>query len=268
MRSASFFAGKIMITSTSNPQVRNIINLMKKSGERKSRGLFVIEGLRIFREVPCERIDKVYISESFSAENSDIYNEYNAEVVSDAVFAHMSGTNTPQGIMATVHMKDFSLNDIIETENPLLVVLENIQDPGNLGTIVRTAEGAGASGIIMSGDTVDIYNPKVVRSTMGSLFRMPFIYVDDVCGTVSRLKKSGINTYAAHLAGSTDYCCEDYRKPSAILIGNEGNGLTDRLTEIAGKKIRIPMEGSLESLNAAVSTAVILYEAARQRRQI
>lgn len=268
IRSASFFADKTMITSTSNSQIKGVMSLMKKSGERKSRGLFVIEGLRIFKEVPADRIDRVYASESFAADNGILLDKYDAEIVSDNVFEYMSGTRTPQGILATVHIMDYSADEMISGEKPLLVVLENIQDPGNLGTIVRTAEGAGASGIIMSEDTVDIYNPKVVRSTMGSLFRIPFVYCADICSTVSALNASGIHTYAAHLAGAEDYCNQDFRQPSAILIGNEGNGLTDRLTALAEKKIKIPMAGRLESLNAAVSTAVILYEAARQRRQI
>ena len=257
-----------MITSTSNSQIKEIMSLMKKSGERKSRGLFVIEGFRLFKEVPAELIDKVYASESFVNSKGKLPYGYDTEIVSDSVFEHMSGTRTPQGVLATVRMTDYSIEDIIGDSEPLIVVLENIQDPGNLGTIIRTAEGAGASGIIMSSDTVDIYNPKVVRSTMGSLFRMPFVYSDDICSTVRKLNDSGINTYAAHLAGSCDYCDADYRRPSAIMIGNEGNGLTDSLTSLASGRIRIPMGGMLESLNAAVSTAVILYEAARQRRQI
>ena len=150
---------------------------------------------------------------------------------------------------------------------PLLVVLENIQDPGNMGTIIRTAEGAGATGIIMSKETVDIYNPKTIRSTMGSLFRMPFVYVDDICGTVRELSNRGIRTYAAHLSGENEYYNEDYAGGTAVLIGNEGNGLTEEITSKADRLVKIPMAGKLESLNAAVSAAIILYEAARQRRE-
>lgn len=274
-----------MITSAYNSQVKNVINLIKKSGERKRHGLFVIEGLRMFRETPADLICSVYASESFVRGTADLLCGYRYETVSDEVFGRMSDTRTPQGILATVRMPRYSIDSIVnDTKNtnaftragstdktersaaqPLIVVLENIQDPGNLGTIIRSAEGAGVSGIIMSGDTADIYNPKVVRSTMGSIYRVPFVYVDDICAAVRNLSDRGIRTYAAHLDGAAEYYNVDYRAPSAVLIGNEGNGLSAELTAAADSCVKIPMKGSLESLNAAVSTAVILYEAARQR---
>lgn len=256
-----------MITSTSNSQVKNIMNLIKKSGERKNRGLFVIEGIRMFGEIPKDRIVKIYASESFAYDNKEMLCNYNFEMVSDAVYKQMSDTKTPQGIMAIVKMLDYNMSDIIPKDRtPLIVVLENIQDPGNLGTIIRTAEGAGATGILMSKDTVDIYNPKVIRSTMGSLFRMPFIYSDNIVESVKELKKNNIKTFAAHLMGRNFYYDENMSQPMAVLIGNEGNGLTDELSNEADIRIKIPMEGKLESLNAAVSTAVVLYESMRQRR--
>lgn len=256
-----------MITSTGNAQVKNVMNLIKKSGERRNRGLFVIEGIRMFVEIPKERIVKVYASESFAYDNREMLCEYDFEMVSDAVFRQMSDTKTPQGILAIVKMLDYSMEDLTPSGRmPLIVVLENIQDPGNLGTIIRTAEGAGATGILMSGDTVDIYNPKVIRSTMGSLFRMPFIYSSNIVADVRKLKEKNIKTFAAHLMGQNQYYDENMNQPMAVLIGNEGNGLTDALSSEADIRIRIPMEGRLESLNAAISTAVILYESMRQRR--
>ncbi len=254
-----------MITSTSNSQVKTVINLLKKSGERQKLGLFVIEGIRMFREIPHERIYKVYVSDSFHRENNSFLTRYEYEIVADNVFKQMSDTKTPQGIMAIVRILEYDICDILTGSNPFVVVLENIQDPGNLGTIIRTAEGAGASGIIMSKDTVDIYNPKTIRSTMGSLFRMPFVYADDICSEVKKLRSQGVHTYAAHLDGSNEYYGEDYRGASAVLIGNEGSGLSESLTAQAESLIKIPMGGKLESLNAAVSAAVIMYEAARQR---
>lgn len=256
-----------MITSTGNAQVKNVMNLIKKSGERRNRGLFVIEGIRMFVEIPKERIVKVYASESFAYDNREMLCEYDFEMVSDAVFRQMSDTKTPQGILAIVKMLDYSMEDLTPSGRmPLIVVLENIQDPGNLGTIIRTAEGAGATGILMSGDTVDIYNPKVIRSTMGSLFRMPFIYSSNIVADVRKLKEKNIKTFAAHLMGQNQYYDENMNQPMAVLIGNEGNGLTDALSSEADILIRIPMEGRLESLNAAISTAIILYESMRQRR--
>lgn len=148
---------------------------------------------------------------------------------------------------------------------PLLMVLEDLQDPGNVGTIIRTAEGAGVTGIIMSRGTADIFNPKTIRSTMGSIYRMPFLIVDDAVGFVKGLKARKICTYAAHLHGVHSYREEDYTKGTAFLIGNEGNGLTDAMAEAAECLIRIPMEGKVESLNAAIASAVLMYEAHGQR---
>lgn len=269
MKSASFFADrrKYLITSSSNNQIKNVMNLLKKSGERKSRGLFVIEGIRMFTEIPQERIVKVFASESFANNNPILLCGFEYELVSDKVFSQMSDTKTPQGILAVVKMLTYSIEDMTTNGTPVIVVLENIQDPGNLGTIIRSAEGAGATGIIMSRDTVDIYNPKTIRSTMGALFRMPFLYSEDIINTVRQLKTRGIKLLAAHLDGENCYYNEDLSGAIALLIGNEGNGLTDELTNEADLLVKIPMEGNLESLNAAVSTAVILYEAHRQRNK-
>ena len=256
-----------MITSTGNTQIKNVINLIKKSGERRTHGLFVIEGIRMFEETPRNRIERIFASESFIKKNGDLLEGLSYEAVSDKVYAYMSDTKSPQGIMAVVRMADTTLDDMLAGEGKkLFVVLENLQDPGNLGTIIRTAEGAGATGIIMSRDTVDVYNPKVIRSTMGALYRVPFVYVEDILNATKILNARNIATYAAHLDGAVVYTEADYTGDSAILIGNEGNGLTDGLAALATNRIIIPMGGMLESLNAAVATAVILYEAARQRR--
>ena len=255
-----------MITSTTNKQIKMIQKLQKSSKERKQQGLFTIEGIRMFREIPAEYMDKVYVTEQFYEKNKELFKDREPDdFVAESVFEKLSETQTPQGVLATVKMRRYTLADVLGvTENPLLLVLENLQDPGNLGTIMRTAEGAGASGIIMSRDTVDIYNPKVVRSTMGALFRMPFLYVEDILETVKDLQDRGITVYAAHLQGEGFYE-KDYRKGTAFLVGNEGNGLTDAITELADEKIRIPMMGKVESLNAAIAATLMAYEALRQR---
>ena len=155
-----------------------------------------------------------------------------------------------------------------EKEHPLFLVLEDLQDPGNMGTIFRTAEGAGVDGIFMSTNCVDIYNPKVIRSTMGSVYRVPFVYVEDLPAVLDSLKDYGITAYAAHLEGKNRYDQECYRKGTAFLIGNEGNGLREEVAERADIRIRIPMEGQVESLNAAIAAAVLMFEAGRQRREV
>ena len=149
-------------------------------------------------------------------------------------------------------------------EHPCFFILENLQDPGNLGTILRTAEGAGVTGLILSSDSVDPYNPKVVRSTMGAVFRVPFAVVDDFGQMLDTLQKEGIAIYAAHLDGKIFYKY-DYKESCAFLIGNEGNGLTEAAVAAADRKILIPMKGQVESLNAAVAATVLMYEVLRQR---
>ncbi|MEG0792709.1 MAG: RNA methyltransferase, partial [Lachnospiraceae bacterium] len=137
---------------------------------------------------------------------------------------------------------------------------------GNLGTILRTAEGAGVTGVIMSSDCVDIYNPKTIRSTMGSIFRMPFLYTEEMNELLKKLKNNNIRTFAAHLEGKTFYDQEDYTGKIAFLIGNEGNGLHREIAEQADTWIKIPMHGQVESLNVAIATSILMYEVCRQRR--
>ena len=266
-----------MITSTANTQVKELVKLMKKSRARDDAQVFLIEGPRMIGELVRDpdwrtKIEKIYMSESYAARNErelrGLEETGRIEILSDPVFAHISGTKTPQGILAVVRRRSYDMTDIFGTDpvRAHVLVLDNLQDPGNLGTIFRTAEAAGVTGIILSRDCVDIYNPKVVRSTMGALLRMPFLYVEDLIGTISELKEAGIKVYAAHLKGERAYDQEDYRTGCAFLIGNEGNGLRDEVSECADCYVLIPMHGKAESLNAAVAAAVLMFEASRQRR--
>ena len=257
-----------MITSTSNPQVKRLIQLQKKSKARNEEKVFVVEGLRMFIEVPKERVEKVYVSETFYNKKKQEMNwdEFPLEILSDSVFKHVSDTQTPQGVLCIVKQKKHDLEALLDIENPHFMVLDNLQDPGNMGTIVRTAEGAGVDAVFMSKDSVDIYNPKTIRSTMGSIYRMPTIYIEDTVKLLELFKEKGIQSYAAHLDGKNSYDQEDYRGGTAILIGNEGNGLRDEVSEKADIWVRIPMEGQVESLNAAIAASVLMFEVARQRR--
>ena len=139
------------------------------------------------------------------------------------------------------------------------LILEDIQDPGNLGTMIRTAEAAGIKAVIMSRNTADIFNPKVTRATMGSCFRVPFIYADNFADAVNSLKTNGIRVYGAYLRGGKNYREAEFGKRCAIMIGNEGNGLTDEAIALADERVFIPMEGKIESLNAAVAAAILMY---------
>lgn len=154
---------------------------------------------------------------------------------------------------------------LLQKDRPLLVLLEDLQDPGNLGTILRTGEGAGITGVIMSKKTVDIYNPKTIRSTMGSIYRVPFLYVEDMEGTIRILREKGIRVYAAHLRGQDYYSGFSFVEGTAFLIGNEGNGLRRETADLADCYLKIPMEGQVESLNAAIAASLLVYEAHRQR---
>ena len=260
-----------MISSTSNQQIKNIQNLMKKAKERKKQNVFIVEGPKMCFEAPHKLLKAVYISESFYKENryAKELNSVEAvtEVVSDQVFKTISDTQTPQGIMAIVQMPEYKLEDVINKEQPHILILESIQDPGNLGTMIRTGEGAGISGIIMNKTTVDIFNPKTVRATMGSLYRVPFFIAEDLPEAIAKLKENGIRLYAAHLKGKMSYDKPDYTKPCGFLIGNEGNGLSDEIADLADNYIKIPMAGKVESLNAAISATLLMYECSRQRRR-
>lgn len=257
-----------MITSTSNPQIKRLLQLQKKGKVRDEENVFVVEGLRMFAEVPANRVEKVYISETLYNRKKRELNlqDFPLEILSDSVFQHVSDTKTPQGILCVVKRKNYDLEELLKVENPHFMVLDNLQDPGNLGTIVRTAEGAGVDAIFMSKDCVDIYNPKTIRSTMGSIYRMPFIYTEDIPELLNIFKKNGVKSYAAHLDGKNSYDKENYATGTAILIGNEGNGLRDEVTENADILVHIPMQGQVESLNAAIAASVLMFEVFRQRR--
>lgn len=257
-----------MITSSSSQQIKRLNLLMKKAKVRNSQRLFIAEGKKMFLEAPKERIRRVYVSEGFLKEegSGELLGHIEYEVVSDSVFRNVSDTRTPQGILCVVEMPEYRLEQLIAPDHPHLLVLESIQDPGNLGTILRTGEGAGITGLIMNRTTVDLFNPKTIRSTMGSIYRVPFFIAEDLAETIKELKKAGILVYAAHLQGTMQYDEPDYVCGTAFLIGNEGNGLTRDTAGLADRYIRIPMEGQVESLNAAVSASVLMYEVGRQRR--
>ncbi|MDD2978942.1 MAG: RNA methyltransferase [Hespellia sp.] len=256
-----------MITSTSNAKVKELLNLQKKAKLRNEKKVFVVEGLRMFSETPRERIVQVYLSESFHSKKGKQLNlsGLTVEILSDTVFSYVSDTKSPQGILCIVKQNDYIIEDVMKAERAHILMLENLQDPGNMGTIMRTAEGAGVTGILMSRDTVDIYNPKVVRSTMGSIYRIPFLYVEDFLAAAKVVKAAGIRIFAAHLDGKDTYDRQDYLGGTAFLIGNEGNGLTPEAAEAADTWIRIPMHGKVESLNAAIASAILMYEVCRQR---
>ncbi len=260
-----------MITSHSNPKVKQVIQWQNKARERRSAGVFLAEGFKMFEEVPRECLQQVYVSEvaleriGRKPEIERKLNDVGYETVAGDVFGKMSDTQAPQGILCVVRQPVYCLEDLLKAESPLLLLLEDLQDPGNLGTIIRTGEAAGVTGVIMSSGTVDLFNPKTIRGTMGSVFRVPFLYVDSLPLTIGALRQRGIHTYAAHLEGEVFYDAFSFREPTAFLVGNEGRGLARETADQAERYLKIPMEGKVESLNAAVAASLLMYEAHRQR---
>ena len=274
-----------------NAKIKEIHKLTEKSKARREAGLFVIEGPRMFIETPLEWIEEIYVTQRFldnadsglsastagSVENShsdystsirasEMITWMNHEVVTEEQMKKLTDTVTPQGILCVVRQPSYTMEDIINHPgHRLIMILEDIQDPGNLGTIFRTAEGAGASGIIMTKGCADLFNPKVVRSTMGSIYRVPFFVTDDIEQTISLVKNAQIEVFAAHLKGEHFYDEIEY-KDAAFLIGNEGRGLKDSTASLADTYIKIPMSGELESLNASMAAGILMYEHNRQIR--
>ena len=276
-----------IISSKDNKRIKYIRSLLEKGNIRKKNHQFVVEGIKLVDEaleygkvlevVCAESLYNELISGDLSgnrllAENDKNITNYVKKgssllVVSDTVFKSISETKTPQGILAVAEMPDYRLLDkgFLEqayTKNGKikLLVLEDTADPGNLGTIMRTAEAAGVTGVIMGKGTVDIFNPKAVRSTMGSIFRLPFAYAEDLKETIQKLKTQGISFYATHLKGKKSYKDIKYSDSSAILVGNEARGLSDEVADLADTYVLIPMQGKVESLNAAVAAALMMYE--------
>ena len=254
-----------MITSAQNRQIKEIQALNARHKERARTGLFTAEGVKLFTETPRNLLERVFVSASFVAANPALLREVPYETVEDTLFSRICDTKTPQGILSVVRQPAYQREDLLGNGAPFLLVLEDLQDPGNVGTILRTAEGAGVTGILLTGGCADLFAPKTIRSTMGSVFRVPFLYEDDPADTMDWLAENRIKTYAAHLSGSCSYRAPSYLDGCAFLIGNEGNGLSDYLTQRCDVRIRIPMEGKLESLNAAVASAILMYTVHEKR---
>lgn len=257
-----------MINSTGNKQVKRVVGLRSRARARKEEGVFVAEGLRMCRELSPEETDILFVTEGFleDKENCRWLKDFRHEAVTDVVMKVMADTRTPQGVLAVVKQKNYTLDHILDSSRKALIILETLQDPGNLGTIFRAGEGAGITGIIMDRETADIYNPKVIRSTMGSILRVPFVYVEDLKDACERIKQQGVRLFAAHLKGMNNYDQEDYTDNVGFLIGNEARGLTEETAALADAYVKIPMAGKVESLNAAIAASVLMFEASRQWR--
>lgn len=257
------------ITSSQNPLIKEIKSL-KNRKYREEKQQFFIEGLRFVEEALKVKAEilRIFVSEEFYETKSSMLNSmihpYEVIALPEKLFTEISDTETPQGILAVLKMKSYNLEEIVKEDN-LLLVLDTIQDPGNMGTLIRTADAAAFTGIVISRGCVDLYNPKVLRSTMGSLFHIPISFTGSTTEAVEMLKTKGVKVYAAHLKGTRNYFEMDMRSNIAFIIGNEAKGISDEAAAVADLLVRIPMPGRAESLNASVAGSLLMYECVRQK---
>lgn len=257
----------IKITSASNTLIKLLRSLHSRRGRQKENAV-ILEGTRLVADAVkfSAKIRCYILSESFAEKNSSLlkgFPEAKTYLLPDILFRKVCETDNPQGLLAVSDIPSY--NDDILAEIKRAIVLENIQDPGNAGTIIRSADAFGFGAVIFSRDSVDPYNSKVIRSTMGSLFHIPVIVSNDVYMTLEKLKGYGVKILAAHPRDAELCHKADLSGDIAVVIGNEGNGLSDRILNMADQKIMIPMKGLAESLNASVAASVLLYESMRQR---
>ena len=255
------------IESRDNKWVKRL-NGLKIKKNRDKEGVFVAEGLRFIREVPADWVVEVFaVSETFANENDLSIYEQKAEVLClpDVLFAAVCDTENPQGILAVCKKLDWDETAIFAKKTPFLLLAEELNDPGNLGTVIRTADACGADGVFLSKGSVDLYNPKVLRSTMGSMFHVPVFQNVDLHDISAKLQENNIPLYAAHLKGDTYPYGLNLTDSCAFMIGNEARGLSDNAANLCDRWVKIPMPGQAESLNASIAAGVLMYEVVRQR---
>ncbi len=252
-----------MISSKDNNRIKLIKKIQTKAKQRREEKAFILEGFKPVREaVRLGLVSEIFISES--ANNS--IDLPVSDVVEDRLFSDITDTVTSQGILAIVRMPEYDNNRYFEKDNCKLLCLEEVRDPGNVGTMIRTAEAAGFDAILLSPGCADVYQPKVVRSTAGAILRMPCLSCGntDFVGELNELKGKGFTLYATHLQGAVDFKEPSYDGRVGVLIGNEANGLSDEATSFADVRVKIPMQGEVESLNAAVAASLLMYEVQRR----
>lgn len=257
-----------VITSKNNDTVKFLASLSEK-GTREHTGSFVMEGKRsVYEAVEAKVATQIVVSQAYTRTK-----DYSAvskwhlpvTVLSDAMFQRVSETKTPQGILAVCKIRKYDLQAVLKEEDSILL-LEDVRDPGNMGTVIRTAAAAGFGGIIASDGCVDVYNPKVVRSTVGCLFKTKIIQCKgNFCNVAEEVKHTGFSLYAAHPRGGKDLFDADFGKKNAIVLGNEANGLSNTLLKQCDSLVTISMEKGVESLNASVAAALMMYEVRRHK---
>lgn len=255
------------ITSSTNPLIKNIQLLQNKISERKKQGLFIIEGIRSINEIPKDHeIDTIVMSDTFDESLLKVVPVRNKLLVPSDLFKAISDTQTPQGVLALVKIKGQSLETLEANPNGFYLMLENLQDPGNLGTIIRSAYGFGVDAIFLTKGCVDLYSPKTVRSTMGASLHVPVIIDETLEAYMTWAKEHQLNVFTTALDESAKEVAKaDLKKGLMLVIGNEGNGVSKEAIDLADQNVYIPMPGGLESLNASIAASICMYEVMRQR---
>ena len=243
------------ITSLKNPKVAAWKALKDRKGRRES-GCFLVEGRKMVEEALASAFDveTVLVQEGMELPDGLTMPVYELPA---HVLAAVCDTKTPQGIAAVVRMKEQS------ALGKHIVVLDGVQDPGNVGTIIRTADAAGLDGVLLSNQCADVFSPKVLRATMGSIFRMNLRTTDDLPGELTKLREKGYSILSSQLDGTPFYEREKVAEQFALIIGNEGNGVSEQVQQTATHRVRLPMRGGAESLNAAIAAAIMMYELMR-----
>lgn len=243
------------ITSLKNPKVAAWKALKDRKGRRES-GCFLVEGRKMVEEALASAFDveTVLVQEGMELPDGLTMPVYELPA---HVLAAVCDTKTPQGIAAVVRMKEQS------ALGKHIVVLDGVQDPGNVGTIIRTADAAGMDGVLLSNQCADVFSPKVLRATMGSIFRMSLRTTDDLPGELTKLREKGYSILSSQLDGTSFYERQGVAERFALIIGNEGNGVSEQVQQTATHRVRLPMRGGAESLNAAIAAAIMMYELMR-----
>jgi TrmH family RNA methyltransferase len=263
-----------MIDNPRSPRVRSVAKLAKRQA-RAETGLFLVEGPQAVQEALAyrpETLVDVYITQQGRDRYADLVQTatdrgLEVETVSDAVLDTMADTVTPQGVLATARQFPTSLDDLLARKPRLVAILEEVRDPGNAGTIIRAADAAGADGVIFTGNSVDAYNPKVVRSTTGSIFHVPVAQNGTLDAALAAVRAAGLQVLAADVKGADLPRLRDLlTAPTAWVFGNEAHGLPDEQLRLADRVVKVPIYGNAESLNLATAASVCLYESAFAQR--
>ncbi len=257
------------IESLQNSFIKNILKLQEKSRERKKQKLFVVEGKReiqLAKKGGFHISSLLFVEEKMDTNFLDEFLEAELIQVTKEIYQRIAYRETTENVLALVEFKSVELNDIrFKNDNPLILVAESIEKPGNIGAMLRTADAANVDAVILANPKTDLFNPNVIRSSVGCVFTNQIIMASSE-EVVTFLKKSGINIYSATLQNSNEYTKEDYTHGSAIVVGTEASGLTQIWRDEATQNINIPMQGEIDSLNVSVSAAILIFEANRQRK--